>query len=106
MEKIRKGDRVQVLAGKDAGKQGRVISVSPGKNKVMVEGVHKVKRHEKIRQSQGRGGQEGGIIEKELPIHLSNVGLICRTDGVARVGFRIETDGSKVRICRKCEADL
>lgn len=106
MLKVRKGDRVRILTGKDSGKEGRVIEVHPLKNSVLVEGVNRVKRHEKIRPSKGRSGQQGGIVTKELPVNLSNVSLVCRNDGVARVGFRMEADGAKVRICKKCGAEL
>lgn len=104
--KIQKGDRVQVLTGKDAGKQGSVISVFPKDNRVLVEGVNKVKRHEKFRPAQGRSAQEGGIITKELPVNLSNVALICPVDGPVRSRVRVEADGSKVRVCTKCESEL
>jgi len=104
--KILKGDRVKVLTGKDAGKEGRVITIYPVKQKALVEGVNRVTRHEKIRPARGRSGQEGGIIVKEMPVDLSNIALMCKTDGPTRVGFRIEPDGTKVRICKKCEAEL
>ena len=105
--KIRKGDRVRVLAGKDLGKEGRVISVLPDKGRVLVEGVNRVKRHEKIRPAKGgRGGQEGGIVTMELPVDLSNVTLVCGSCGPTRVGFRVDGEGVKVRICRKCESEL
>jgi large subunit ribosomal protein L24 len=104
--KVRKGDRVRVLTGKDVGKEGRVISVLPEKGRVLVEGVNRVKRHEKIRPAKGRGGQEGGIVTTELPIDLSNVTLICPTDGPARVGFKVDAEGVKTRICRKCGQEL
>lgn len=106
MLKVRKGDRVKILTGKDAGKEGRVIEIHPLKDRVLIEGVNRVKRHEKIRPAKGRGGQQGGIVTKELPVHLSNVSLLCRNDGVARVGFRIDADGTKVRICKKCGQEL
>lgn len=106
MNRIRKGDRVHVLAGKDAGKEGRVIAVYPTEGRVLVEGINRVKRHEKVRPAKGRAGQEGGIVTKELPVNLSNVTLICSSDGPTRVGFRVEPDGSKVRVCRKCEAEI
>lgn len=103
--KIRKGDRVGVLTGKDAGKQGRVIAVFPGDGKVLVEGINRVKRHEKVRPSRGRGGQEGGIVTKELPVDLSNVAIVCGTCGAPRrVGFKIEEDGTRSRVCKKCES--
>lgn len=105
--KIRKGDRVHVLAGKDVGKEGRVIAVFPGRNKVLVEHVNQVKRHEKVRPAQGRGGQTGGIITKELPIDLSNVTLLCPNCGPTRVGFRTDDAEARIaRICRNCETEL
>ncbi len=106
MSRIRKGDRVHVLTGKDAGKEGRVIAVYPLKNRVLVEGINRVKRHEKVRPARGRAGQEGGIVTKELPVDMSNVTLVCSSDGPTRVGFRVDDDGSKVRICKKCEAEI
>lgn len=107
MEKVRKGDRVGVLSGKHAGKEGRVIRVLPRERRVLVEGVNFVKRHEKVRPGRGRGGQQGGIVTTELPVDLSNVEPVCATCGrPRRVGFRIEPDGSKVRICRVCESEV
>lgn len=104
--KIRKGDRVHVLTGKDAGRQGRVIAVFPKVNRVLVEGVNMVKRHEKVRPARGRSGQEGGIVTKELAVHLSNVTLVCSTCGPTRVGVRQEEEGLKTRICRTCGSEV
>lgn len=104
--KIKKGDRIHVLAGKDAGKEGRVIAVFPARNRVLVEGVNRVKRHEKIRPSRGRGAQEGGIITKELAVDLSNVTLVCPKCGPTRIGFHVDAEGGKARICRSCETEL
>jgi large subunit ribosomal protein L24 len=107
--KIRKGDEVVVLSGKNRGKVGRVVRVWPDERKVMVEGVNQVKRHERIRPARGRQGMEGGIITKEMPVHASTVTLVCRTpscNGRARVGFRIDADGTKHRVCRKCGSEL
>lgn len=102
--KIRKGDRVAVIAGKDLGAEGRVLQVLPRKNKVLVEGINQVTRHEKVRMSR-RGAQEGGITHKEAAVNLSNVALVCPTDGPTRVGFRLEGE-AKVRVCKKCGAEL
>ena len=104
--KIKKGDRVAVTAGKDLGAQGRVLEVIPKKNRVIVEGVNRVTRHEKVRMGP-RGSQEGGISHKEAPIDASNVALVCPTDGATRAGYRLEeATGAKVRICRKCGAEI
>ena len=101
---IKKGDTVAVIAGKDLGAEGRVLEVIPKKNRVIVEAVARATRHEKIRMNR-RGTQEGGIAHKESAIHISNVALICPTDGPTRVGFRVD-GGSKVRVCKKCGTEL
>lgn len=108
---VRKGDEVVVLSGKDRGKQGRVVRVWPRAGKVMVEGVNQVKRHEKLRPSRrgSRGGMEGGIITKELPVPVSTLALVCSTpscNGRARVGYDVGEDGTKRRVCRKCGSGL
>ncbi len=96
---VRKGDKVVVITGKDAGKQGKIIEVDPKRNRVIVEGVNVVKRHSRPT----RKLPQGGIQEKEAPISRSNVMLICgRCHKPTRVGKRILDDGSKVRICKKC----
>jgi large subunit ribosomal protein L24 len=101
---------VFVIAGKDRGKQGRVVNVYPKRDKVMIEGVNQVKRHEPIRQAKsGRQGMEGGIITKEMPVHISTVALVCPTpdcNGRARIGWAIDDDGLKRRVCRKCGSDV
>ncbi len=95
--KIKKGDRVQVLAGRDKGKRGEVIAVMPKEDRALVQGVNMVKRHQK---PQGLN-QPGGILEKEAPIHLSNLALIDPTsDKPTRVGFTVLEDGRKVRVAR------
>ena len=104
--KIKKGDQVTVLAGKDVGARGRVLEVLPKANKVIVEGVNRVTRHEKISMTR-RGGQEGGITHKEAAINTSNVALVCPTDGPTRAGYRVEdASGAKVRVCKKCGTEL
>ncbi|MDQ4058848.1 MAG: 50S ribosomal protein L24 [Actinomycetota bacterium] len=104
--KIRKGDEVVVIAGKDKGAKGRVLEVLPRKSKVIVEGVNRVTRHEKLRMNR-RGGQEGGIAHKEAAVHISNVALIDPDDkkGV-RVGHRINNDGSKSRVTKRSGSEL
>jgi large subunit ribosomal protein L24 len=100
--KIRKGDKVVVLTGRDKGRTGEVIEVRPAENRALVRGVNMVKRHQK--QS---AGQEGGIISKEAPIHLSNIAIADPKSGKpTRVGFRIEADGRKVRIAKRSGAEI
>jgi large subunit ribosomal protein L24 len=95
--KIKKGDRVVVLTGRDSGRTGEVIQVMPRDEKALVRGVNVVKRHQK--QSMN---QEGGIISKEAPIHLSNLALADPKDGKpTRVGFRVLEDGRKVRFAKR-----
>ncbi len=105
MAKIRKGDTVAIIAGKDVGAEGRVLEVLPKKNRVLVEAVNRVTRHEKVRMNR-RGTQEGGIAHKEAAVNISNVALVCPTDGPTRVGFRVEPNGTKVRVCKKCGSEL
>ena len=95
--KIRKGDRVQVLTGKDKGRQGEVIRVMPDAGRALVQGVNLVKKHEK---PQGMG-RPGGIVEKEAGIHLSNLALIDpKSSKPTRVGFKTLEDGKKVRVAK------
>jgi large subunit ribosomal protein L24 len=106
---IKKDDNVRVMAGKDRGKIGRVIHVLPREGRVMVDGVARAKKATRTTGKRSSGGQQlqqGGIIDTELFIDISNVQLVCKTCGQpTRVGHRIEGD-VKVRICRKCEAEL
>ena len=100
--KIRKGDKVVVLSGRDKGRTGEVIEVRPTENRALVRGVNMVKRHQ--RQA---AGQEGGIISKEAPIHLSNIAIADPKSGKpTRVGFRVEADGRKVRIAKRSGAEI
>ena len=95
--KIKKGDKVVVLAGRDKGRSGEVLQVVPKEERALVRGVNMIKRHQ--RQSMN---QEGGIISKEAPIHLSNLALADPTDGKAtRVGFKTLDDGRKVRVAKR-----
>jgi large subunit ribosomal protein L24 len=97
MQKIRKGDTVVVLAGKDKGRSGEVLKVMPKEDKALVRGLNVVKRHQ--RQT---AAQEGGIITKEAPIHLSNLGVADPKDGKpTRVGFQTQADGKKVRVAKR-----
>ena len=98
---LRKNDNVLIITGKDRGKKGRVLKVLPAKNRVVVEGVNLIKRHTK--PNPGRQ-IKGGVVEREAPLHASNVQVVCPECGKAtRIGRKILGDGRKVRICRKCE---
>jgi len=96
--KIRRNDKVQVIAGKDKGKQGKVLRVIQDKNRLLVEHVMVVKKTVKPNPAHNI---KGGIAEQENPIHMSNVMLVCGSCGPVRVGFKFEGD-TKVRVCRKC----
>jgi large subunit ribosomal protein L24 len=101
--KIKKGDRVRVLNGKDRGKEGTVLRAFPGEGKVIVEGVNTVKKHQKPT----RVNQSGGIIDRDMPIDVSNVAVLSPGDGrPTRVGYKVSPDGTKVRICRRTGAEL
>jgi len=106
MQRIKKGDTVEVIAGKDKGVRGAVLRVIPKENRVVVERVNVVKKHQRPVRA-GRGQVQPGIIEFEAPIHLSNVMLVCtQCNERTRVGYRVTEDGMKVRVCRKCGADI
>jgi large subunit ribosomal protein L24 len=101
--KIKKGDRVVVLTGKDRGKEGEVMFALPAEEKVIVDGVNVAKKHQKPTKAT----MQGGIIDKDMPIPVSNVAIICEAcDGPSRVGYRFAPDGEKIRICKKCGADV
>jgi large subunit ribosomal protein L24 len=101
---IRRNDNVVVITGKDRGKRGRVLKVVPDKNRLIVEGVNFIKRHTKANPQRQI---KGGVVEREAPVHASNVQLVCPECGKpTRLGRRILGDGRKVRICRKCEGVL
>jgi large subunit ribosomal protein L24 len=98
---VRRNDNVVVTTGKDRGKRGRVLKVLPGVNRVVVEGVNLIKRHTKPNPQRQI---KGGLVEREAPLHASNVQVVCPECGKAtRIGRRILGDGRKVRICRKCD---
>ncbi len=103
--KIKKGDTVVVIAGKDKGAKGKVIAAYPRQDKVLVEGVNRVKKHERIRTTQ-RGAKTGGIVTQEAPIHISNVMVVDSDGNPTRVGYRVGDDGQKVRISRRSGKDL
>jgi large subunit ribosomal protein L24 len=105
MQRIKKGDTVQVIAGKDLGERGEVLAVYPKEDRVVVQGVNILKRHRKARQA-GNRQVPAQIVEFEGPIQLSNVMVVCSSCGKrVRVGFRMRDDG-KTRFCKKCDADL
>ncbi len=102
---IKKGDTVELITGDERGRRGVVQRVYPRKQRVVVQGVNIVKKHQRPIQA-GRGQVRAGIIEFEAPVHLSNVMLVCPACGErTRVGIR-EADGGKVRVCKQCEADI
>ncbi len=97
---VKKNDTVKVIAGKEKGKTGKVIVVLPKKERIIIEKINLVKRHTKPK---GAAGQ-GGIIEKEGAIHISNVMVVCpKCDSAVRFGYKLLEDGSKARVCKKCE---
>ncbi|HHW91384.1 MAG TPA: 50S ribosomal protein L24 [Firmicutes bacterium] len=98
--KIKKGDTVLVLAGKNKGDKGKVLQVIPATRRVIVEGINLVKRHTRATPKM----PQGGIVTKEAPIHVSNVMLVCTKCGKpTRTGVKILADGKKVRVCKRCE---
>ncbi|MEU8815235.1 MULTISPECIES: 50S ribosomal protein L24 [Micromonosporaceae] len=97
--KIKKGDTVVVIAGKDKGAKGKVIAAYPRQDKVLVEGVNRVKKHERIRTTQ-RGSKTGGIVTQEAPVHISNVQIVDDQGKPTRIGYKVDENGTKVRIAR------
>jgi large subunit ribosomal protein L24 len=103
---VKKGDTVVVLSGKDRGARGRVLLTMPKVNRVLVEGVNRVKKHTKLTTNQ-RGAQTGGIVTQEAPVHASNVQIVCPNCSKAtRIGYRKDDEGRSVRVCRKCGGDV
>ena len=103
--KVKKGDTVVVIAGKDKGAKGKVIAAYPRQDKVLVEGVNRVKKHTRTRTTQ-RGASAGGIVTQEAAIHISNVQILDSDGKPTRVGYRIDENGQKVRIARSTGKDL
>lgn len=99
--KIRKGDKVIVLTGREKGRTGEVFEVRPDENRALVRGLNMVKRHQKQTAQ-----QEGGIISKEAPIHLSNLAYVGKDGKPTRVGFKIQADGTKVRVAKRTGAEI
>ncbi len=104
--KLKKGDRVRVLSGKDRGDEGEIMRVLPKEGRVIVEGVNVAKKHQRA----VRATMQAGIIDKDMPMPASNVAILCPTDGPTRIGYRfeggVEGKGRKIRICRKCGGDI
>ena len=101
--KIKKGDRVRVLTGKDRGKDGNVTRVLPDAGKVIVDGVNVAKKHQRATKAT----MQGGIIDKDMPIPAANVALLCPACGkTTRVGYKFDNDGTKVRSCKKCRGEM
>jgi len=103
--KVKKGDTVIVIAGRDRGAKGKVIAAYPRLDKVLVEGVNRVKKHTRVSTTQ-RGAKTGGIVTQEAPIHVSNVMVVDPDGQPTRVGYRIGDDGQKVRVARRTGKDL
>jgi large subunit ribosomal protein L24 len=102
--KIKKGDTVEVISGDDTGSRGTVHRVLPAQKRVVVSGVNMVKKHQR---RTGDVRTQFGIIEREAPIDISNVALVCpRCNKASRVGYRIMEDGTKVRVCRQCDETI
>ena len=101
---LRKNDTVQVITGRDAGKQGKVLKVIREKNRVIVQGVGFIKKHTRPNPQRN---VKGGIAEREAPIHASNVMIVCgECNKRTRIGHKVMTDGTKARICRRCQGVL
>ena len=103
--KVKKGDTVLVIAGKDKGAKGKVIQAYPTRDRVLVEGVNRIKKHTRVTQTQ-RGAQSGGIVTQEAPIHVSNVMVIDSDGKPTRVGKKTTDDGKRVRISRRNGKEL
>ncbi len=105
---VKKGDTVLVISGKDRGVTGKVIAAYPREQRVLVEGVNRIRKHTKIGTST-RGAKTGGIVTQEAPIHVSNVMPVVETEGKkvgTRVGYRVDDDGTKTRVARRTGEDI
>ena len=100
--KIRKGDRVVVLQGKDRGKEGVVMRAMPKEGKVIVDGVNIARKHQKARKAT----MQGGIINKDMPIEVSNVAIVGSDGRPTRIGYKVQADGTKVRIDRRTGVEI
>jgi large subunit ribosomal protein L24 len=103
---VHKGDTVQIMTGKDRGATGKVIHTLPAAQRVLVQGVNRIKKHTKISTNQ-RGAQTGGIVTQEAPVHVSNVAVVCPScHRPSRLGRRRDERGMPIRVCRRCNADV
>jgi large subunit ribosomal protein L24 len=100
--RLRKGDRVRVLSGKDLGKEGEITRVLPERNMVIVDGVNIAKKHQRSTSAT----MQGGIIDKDMPVPASNVAIVCPSCGPSRIGYQFDSDGVKTRVCKKCGKGL
>ena len=100
--RLKKGDQVLVLSGKDVGKQGAITRVLPDRNMVIIDGINVAKKH----QRSTKATMQGGIIDKDMPVPASNVAIVCATCGPTRIGYRFDDEGQKFRVCKKCGKDL
>ncbi len=100
--RLKKGDVVMVLTGKDIGKQGAITRVIPDRNMVIVDGINVAKKYQRATKAT----MQGGIIDKDMPMHASNVAILCSACGPTRIGYRVGDDGTKTRVCKKCGKDL
>jgi large subunit ribosomal protein L24 len=100
--RIKKGDKVKVLTGKDRGREGTISRVLPTEGRVIVEGLNRAKRHQRATKAT----MQGGIIDKDMPLQASNVAIVCSKCGPTRIGMQINAQGVKTRTCRKCGGEL
>ncbi|MGH3831791.1 MAG: 50S ribosomal protein L24 [Pseudonocardiaceae bacterium] len=103
--RVRKGDTVLVIAGKDKGAKGKVIQAYPDTGRVLVEGVNRIKKHTRVSRTQ-RGAQSGGIVTQEASINVSNVMVVDSSGKPARMGYRTDDDGRRVRVSRRTGKDI
>ena len=104
MSNIKKNDKVEVLSGREKGRQGKILKILKEKDMALVERVNMVKRHTK---PGGKAGQQGGIVEKEAPLKLSKLMLVCpKCSKTTRIGYRVLDVGEKVRFCKKCSEQI
>ena len=100
--RLKKGDLVLVLSGKDIGKQGAITRVLPDRNMVIIDGINVAKKHQRATRST----MQGGIIDKDMPLPVSAVAIVCPACGPSRIAMRVDEAGRKVRVCRKCGTEL